>query len=135
MNNCDLTDHLVEGEANPLIIKAVNVARHDEKMNRHTRYDIIGFNTHPNNHRLLSPLQSPLERFSILFQSGPISETNGPNGITVEALLAISKDRLTELQKGEHPCTNNDLAIQAIELALLCLKDRTKERIKLKESA
>lgn len=65
---------------------------------------------------------------NINFQKGPILE-NGVNGVTQEVLLAIVKDRLEGFQSGAFANANNQLALEYVNLALTCLKERTLERI------
>lgn len=64
----------------------------------------------------------------IQFQSGPINEV-GPNGITMEALLAVVKDRLEHFQNGPYPCEENARALDAVNAALAALHERTAKRL------
>ena len=63
------------------------------------------------------------------FQEGPIKEF-GVNGITQEALLAITIDRLRSFQKGPFSCRENAIALTHCEEALMWLQRRTVERIR-----
>ncbi|ASD52095.1 hypothetical protein KNT64_gp143 [Pseudomonas phage PspYZU05] len=63
----------------------------------------------------------------VYFQNGPIP-VNGVNGVTIESLLAISKDRLEELN-GKFSCEENEIALDAISAALAALHSRTAKRI------
>lgn len=65
----------------------------------------------------------------ICFQNGPIKEV-GVNGITQEALLAITIDRLRSFQNGPYKCRENAIALTHCEEALMWLQRRTIERIK-----
>lgn len=65
----------------------------------------------------------------IVFQNGPIKEA-GVNGITQEALLAITIDRLRSFQAGPYSCRENAIALTHCEEALMWLQRRTVERIK-----
>ena len=65
----------------------------------------------------------------INFQNGPIKES-GVNGITQEALLAITIDRLRSFQNGPYKCRENAIALTHCEEALMWLQRRTVERIK-----
>jgi hypothetical protein len=67
-------------------------------------------------------------RCEINFQNGPIP-INGTNGVTIEALLAVSADRLEMFQSGPYPCEENGRALEHIKLALADLKLRTRNRI------
>lgn len=64
----------------------------------------------------------------INFQNGPINEV-GPNGITMEALLAVVKDRLEHFQAGPYPCEENAYALDAVNDALAALHQRTAKRL------
>ena len=64
---------------------------------------------------------------SIPFQKGPILEA-GMNGLTIETLLAICKDRLDGFQSGPFACESNQVALDAINTALDALHSRTRER-------
>jgi hypothetical protein len=68
-------------------------------------------------------------RFPIKFQNGPIKEV-GVNGITQEALLAITIDRLRSFQAGPYSCRENAIALTHCEDALMWLQRRTVARIK-----
>lgn len=65
----------------------------------------------------------------IVFQNGPIKEA-GVNGITQEALLAITIDRLRSFQAGPFSCRENAIALTHCEEALMWLQRRTVARIK-----
>ena len=65
----------------------------------------------------------------IHFQEGPIKE-HGVNGITQEALLAITIDRLRSFLAGSFSCRENAIALTHIEEALMWLQRRTVARIK-----
>lgn len=64
----------------------------------------------------------------IQFQNGPIAEA-GVNGISNEALLAVVIDRLECFQKGDYACDENASAVHHLEIALLYLQARTRERL------
>lgn len=63
----------------------------------------------------------------ISFQDGNPQEV-GPNGVTLEAVLAVCADRLKRFQDGPHANHYNAHALLDIERALESLKDRTRER-------
>ena len=63
----------------------------------------------------------------ISFQDGNPQEV-GPNGVTLEAVLAVCADRLERFQDGPHANRYNAEALLGIERALEALKDRTRER-------
>lgn len=64
----------------------------------------------------------------IAFQQGPV-ENDTPNGLTVEALLAICKHRLDCFQGGPYPSDYNERALIYIEQAMAALQERTRARI------
>lgn len=65
---------------------------------------------------------------TILFQDGPITEGNRPNGVTIESLLAVCADRLMGFQNGPLACDENARALAGIEAALWALHERTRGR-------
>lgn len=62
------------------------------------------------------------------FQNGPIQEV-GVNGISGEALIAITIDRLRSFQTGPFSCRENAIALTHLETALLWLHKRTLDRV------
>lgn len=64
----------------------------------------------------------------IQFQKGAVKEV-GLNGISDEALLAISIDRLRGFQAGPFSCRENAVALTHLETALLWLQKRTRDRM------
>lgn len=64
----------------------------------------------------------------IHFQEGTMPVA-GPNGVSIESLLAICADRLAGFQSGKFPCEENAIALQHIEFAMNILKKRTQGRI------
>ena len=64
---------------------------------------------------------------SIKFQNGATQETE-INGILMEDLLHIVKDRLEGFNQGDWRCKENSMAITKIEEALLWLNKRTNDR-------
>ena len=63
----------------------------------------------------------------ICFQHGPIKES-GVNGCHNEDLITILIDRLEHFQDGDFNCFENQAALEALRLALVCLHERTRER-------
>ena len=91
-------------------------------------YSITGFNTESNPSAIYTcGYTAHYSRLPILFQNGPILES-GKNGITVESLLTICKDRLDSFQSGNFACEENQEALDAIEKALRALERRTLAR-------
>lgn len=64
----------------------------------------------------------------IKFQKGGIAEV-GPNGVSIEALLAVCMDRLQSFQKGPFATRENALALTNIEQGLMWLQRRTLDRM------
>jgi hypothetical protein len=64
----------------------------------------------------------------IHFQNGPVKEC-GRNGISEDDLLTIVLTRLYSFQNSEHRCVQNEIAIKALEAAIMALGDRTAKRI------
>ena len=71
---------------------------------------------------------SPDEACYVNFQNGPIKEF-GVNGVTQEALIAIVIDRLQCFQNGPFACKDNGDALSYCKAAIVCLQNRTRERI------
>jgi hypothetical protein len=97
--------------------------------NANHRYDITGFNSGSNisgyaEHRYVPPFDETI----LLFQNGPIANDR-PNGITLEALLAVVAHRLTGFQSGPYACAENQLALDHTNAALTALKARTAARL------
>src|SRR5439155_14188853 len=90
------------------------------------RYEITGFDAASNGSHQVPEGQT---KKVILFQNGPIKEV-GVNGLTQEALLAITIDRLRSFQNGPFNCRENAIALTHCETALMWLQRRTIERIK-----
>ncbi len=65
---------------------------------------------------------------SIDFQHGPVKE-KGINGVSMEALLVIIKDRLEGFQTSAFACSENEQALNHVNTALRVLNERTKTRI------
>lgn len=62
------------------------------------------------------------------FQKAPLQQ-NPPNGISMEALLAIVEDRLIGFQSGEYANADNAAALDHVRGAMEALHRRTKERV------
>ncbi len=75
------------------------------------------------------PANANGEQIRIFFQNGPIS-TDGINGGTHEALMAVIIDRLQCFQKGPYACRENAIALTKIEEALHWLQQRTITRMR-----
>ena len=63
----------------------------------------------------------------IRFQTGAVGEV-GPNGITVESLIAVALDRLMTFQRGDLPCRENQEALSHLQQAMAALNRRTRDR-------
>ncbi len=66
----------------------------------------------------ITPTAGNARGIRIEFQNGPLKETDFPNGITHEVLLAIVADRLKCFQAGPYACEENYNALQAVEEAM-----------------
>ena len=65
----------------------------------------------------------------IEFQNGPMQETVYPNGLSNVALLAVVEDRLLGFQSGPYACRENDIALWAVQDAMMWLQKRTRDRM------
>lgn len=64
------------------------------------------------------------------FQDGPLADPDkGPNGLTLEAVLAVAIDRLRGFQDGPCACRENAVALTHLETALMWLQRRTRDRL------
>lgn len=79
----------------------------------------------PNNFRISDKYGNLIS--TVNFQCGPRKEV-GLNGATEQDLLAIILTRLNAFQTSVYCCTQNSIAIKAIETAMLALRDRTERR-------
>ena len=77
-------------------------------------------------HRYVT-MAGPVQLGCIKFQEGPILES-GVNGLAQEDLLAIVIDRLQGFQSGDFACGENGRALEALEMALGWLRQRTADR-------
>lgn len=117
-----ITDHQVEGAETNLTI---HVTDEPGAGGAHHRYQIDGFSAKSNKSWLF---MDSVETLGIVFQNGGIPD-NGPNGVTVEALLAICADRLQCFQAGPFACESNQKALDNINSAMEALHSRTKDRV------
>lgn len=62
------------------------------------------------------------------FQSGPAVEPAGFNGFTIEALLAIVEDKLTQFQQGSFSSQENAQALIHLKECMMWLGKRTRDR-------
>lgn len=67
-----------------------------------------------------------LEDVVVKFQNG--SPVVGQNGLTLEAVIAITIDRLEQYNQGDFKCNHNDLALEHLKAAKLALELRITER-------
>ena len=116
-----LTDHIVSGDQAVQLSILVADEPGAGGANHHYHIDWL-----PKDGGIDPTIPNNLE---VKFQNGPIKE-NGVNGITQEALLAITIDRLRSFQNGPYKCRENAIALTHCEEALMWLQRRTVERIK-----
>lgn len=74
-----------------------------------------------------SDTKNPAHHSKISFQNGSVV-TNGKNGLTIEAVIAIAMDRLEQYNQGNFKCNHNDLAIEHLKAAKLALDLRVQDR-------
>ncbi len=116
----ELTDHIVSGDQAVQLSITVTDLPGAGGANHRYHIDWTGEQTWKN--------EQP-NALDIHFQEGPIKEA-GVNGITQEALLAITIDRLRSFQSGPYSCRENAIALTHCEDALMWLQRRTVARIK-----
>lgn len=120
----NLTDHIVSGDQ--AVQLTITVLDEPGAGGANHKYSITG------GEKVMKP-DIEIEGDPVLgfigFQDGPIKAA-GVNGITQEALLAITIDRLRSFQNGPYKCRENAIALTHCEEALMWLQRRTVERIK-----
>lgn len=123
----EITSHKVNGLNDQIKIEAV-----DEPgpggANHH--YSVTGFDTedNPSKYTTANGYATSFSRLPVIFQNGPIP-TEGVNGVSNEALLAIVEDRLKCFQAGPYACRENALVLTKIQEAMHWLHHRTRERV------
>lgn len=118
----EITSHIVANDpAQQLKIRSIDEAGAG---GAYHHYQIIGFDS-AKNPVAAGPADAGC---TILFQNGTIASA-GVNGVTIEALLAVCKDRLECFQDGPFPSTYNANALHGVNEALLSLQKRTIDRI------
>lgn len=65
----------------------------------------------------------------LTFQAGLVDQENGPNGVFVETVLKIARDRIKAYQGTRFSCRENAIAVTKIEEAIHWLDHRTRDRI------
>lgn len=110
-DTCLLTTKLPTGT------KSYNISAKDEYRILYT----------PNQSSTAENIQPPVEQY-IKFQSGPVQQ-NGFNGIQIEDLLWVAINRIESLNKAPYQSEHNDMAVDAIRIALYALNNRTQDRI------
>lgn len=93
-------------------------------------YSISGFDA-KNNKCLVEDFATScsMDGVELIFQDGPVKEVGGYNGITVESLLCVIKDRLESFQTTPYACSENAEALEGIVKALEALNKRTARRV------
>lgn len=109
-------DHKVDGLNEALVITALD---EPNQGGANHRYDIT-----------LNPPGRPSQVCTLLeFQNGPIATPADFNGLTNEALLAVTIDRMRGFQAGPYKCRENAIALTHMEEALMWLQKRTRDRL------
>jgi len=106
--------HRVDDHVSPLKIECLGVAAQGGAQNY---YRITGFNYAADG--------KTVNALPISFQIGN-PEVLGVNGVTMEALLAVVIDRLSGLQKGMYPCSENNMALGHLEASMTYLHARSR---------
>lgn len=95
------------------------------------RYDFVDLDTSANPARMdgTPDAVAPSRTVSLLFQNGPVTDRQPPNGVTIEAVLAACIDRLVGFQLGQFASDHNASAIGKIHGAIDDLLQRTWDRV------
>lgn len=75
----------------------------------------------------LGPDQGMVAHCDLPFQNGGLKEV-GPNGITDQALLAITLDRMRGFNDGPYRCRENSIIITKLEEAMMWMEKRSNDR-------
>ena len=126
----EITTHLVEGERNPITLKTLD---QPGPGGAYHWYQLTGFDYSKNASHCPNPYPVAYEKdwttgLSVYFQNGVVSD-EGPNGVTIESLLAICADRLECFQAGPYSSEQNQVALAAIHVAINALQVRTRSRL------
>lgn len=122
----EITAHKVEGDTAPQI--KIEATDEPGAGGANHRYIVSGMQLTENPSFPTEYGDMPSILQVILFQNGPLKETV-PNGLTIEALLAIAADRLESLQNGPFPSQHNATALSNVNSAIRALHQRTLKRI------
>lgn len=117
-----ITKHQIDGDAGSNMLQIAAIDEPGSGGANHA-YEVTGFNTTSN-----VSAHATEDRLRIFFQNGTIPE-KGLNGVTIEALIAISADRLASFQNGPFNSVDNAEALEHLNAAIDCLKRRTLKRI------
>jgi len=124
----EVTVHHVEGAPTNVVVQAVGVVGAG---GGHTHYQITGFDTARNTANADDEgYRASFSKLSLIFQNERPAET-GLVGITMESLMAVCIDRLTDFQAGPFASSENEEALQHLEQAMAALQQRTKRMVAL----
>lgn len=116
-----LNRHVVSADA----VEALKITVMDRKGagGDNHQYRVEGFDIQTNPSYSDRVHYDELKELNVFFQHGNPSE--GQNGVTLEALLAICEHRLLGAEEGPHACDENVQALLGISHALNSLHRRT----------
>lgn len=116
-----LNRHVVSADA----VEALKITVMDRKGagGDNHQYRVEGFDIQTNPSYSDRVHYDELKELNVFFQSG--NPTEGQNGVTLEALLAICEHRLLGAEEGPHACDENAQALLGITHALNSLHRRT----------
>ena len=86
-------------------------------------HDYFVYKAEPN------PAVAPRILTCIEFQKGPRKDLEARHGVLDSDLLEIVRDRLKAFQNGPYACRENDMALWAVETALMWMNRRVEDRI------
>lgn len=118
----EVTLHHVAGAETNVVVQAVGPLNGG---GGYSHYQVTGFDTARNSAAVDDHgYRVGFSRLSIVFQNEKPA-AHGLVGITMESLMAVCIDRLTDFQAGPFPCDENAIAKEHLEKAMAALQSRT----------
>jgi hypothetical protein len=125
----EVTVHHVEGAETNVVVKAVGVVGAG---GGHTHYQITGFDTALNTANADDDgYRASFSKLSLIFQNERPMPDKDLVGITMESLMAVCIDRLTDFQAGPFASAENAEALYHLQHSMAALQARTQRMVDL----